>query len=97
MSKDFGEKMGHFLQNLTGTNEVINHRVIEIYRLNQSFNTPLFDNPKILANCAINDFVIIIGDEVWIQDNNDGKEGQFTRSIYTDVFVRVNPFLFSKA
>ena len=98
MSDNF-KKAGNFISNAVSNvmNADQNRRVVEIYRLKEALNTPLAINPNKIANCSINDFVLIIGDEVWIQDNNDEKKGQFSQSIYTVEFVRMNPFLFTKA
>jgi len=75
---------------------VDHHRNVEIFKLLQEIKTPTFLDEKKIAKCDINDFVLIIGDEVWIQDKNFGKFGQYIQAIYSAEFVRINPLLFEK-
>lgn len=95
MTEKLNKKVGNFISNFT--NAEPNRRVVEIYRLAQPFNTPLYENAEKIANCGVGDFVLIIGDDVWVQDNNEKENAQFVQAIYSVEFVRINPLLFSKA
>ena len=75
---------------------VEHHRNVEIFKLKLNIKTPTFNDESLIANCQVGDFVLIIGDEVWIQDVNDNKFGQYIQAIYTAEFVRINPLLFEK-
>jgi hypothetical protein len=75
---------------------VDNHRNVEIFKLLQDIKTPTFIDEKKVSNCDVNDFILIIGDEVWIQDKNEEKFGQYIQAIYGAEFVRINPLLFEK-
>ena len=75
---------------------VEHHRNVEIFKLKLDIKTPTFHDESLVANCKVGDFVLIIGDEVWIQDENNTKFGQYIQAIYTAEFVRINPLLFAR-
>jgi hypothetical protein len=88
-------KIGNYMRNAISSIANIEHHInIEVFKLSQAINTPTFDDESIIANCKVGDFVMIVGDQVWIQDTNDGKFGQYVKAIYTAEFVRINPLLF---
>ena len=91
-------KVEKFLKSAVESVSNVDHRRnIEIFKLKESINTPLFEDEKKIANCQVGDFVLIVGDEVWIQNAYDGSRGQFSQAIYSAEFVRINPILFVKA
>lgn len=72
-----------------------NLRNVEVYQLKAELYTPLHLSED-LANCKINDYVIIIDDLVWIHDENDKRKEQYAEAGYTARFVRLNPQIFKK-
>jgi len=90
-------KISRFMKDaVSNVVNVEHHRNVEIFKLKQDIKTPTFLDEKLIANCKVGDFVLIIGDEVWIQDTNDNKFGQYIQAIYSAEFVRINPLLFAR-
>ena len=75
---------------------VEHHRNVEIFKLKLDIKTPTFNDESLISNSKVGDFVLIIGDEVWIQDENGGKFGQYIQAVYTAEFVRINPLIFAR-
>jgi len=89
-------KIGSYMRDTLSSIVNLQHHInIEVFKLAQAIKTPTFDDESIIANCNVGDFVMIVGDQVWIQDTNEGKFGQYVKAIYTAEFVRINPLLFT--
>lgn len=73
---------------------VEHHRNVEIFKLKLEIKTPTFHDESLISETKVGDFVLIIGDEVWIQDKNDTKFGQYIQAVYSAEFVRINPLIF---
>lgn len=73
-----------------------NRRNVEIFKLVQDIKSPTFENVNRLTNTNVGDFVLILGNEVWVQDRNTHKKEQFVQASYVPEFVRANPIIFEK-
>lgn len=90
-------KIDKFLKDaVSNVVNIEHHRNVEIFKLILDVKTPKFHDVKLVANTKVGDFVLIIGDEVWVQDENEGKFGQYIQAIYDAEFVRINPLIFAK-
>jgi hypothetical protein len=71
---------------------------IEVYTLiHEDFVTPLAEAPDDLrANYKYGDYVIIIGNDVWVTNRNLEGDDEYSKAAYSPAFVRINPGLFEK-
>lgn len=90
--QEYAGKARGFFNNLMGAEK--NRANIEIYRIGSPIITPIRDNEKTISNNTVGDFVVILGDSVWITDTSEKQREQFVEASYSAAFVRLNPQIF---
>ena len=76
--------------------DVEQRRNVEIYQLIGDIITPLSGCVNKFSTTHKGDFVLIIDDSVWIQDNCIDAKEQYAHAGYSPEFVRINTVLFKK-